>query len=817
MVDTQHFCLRWNNYQSSITSAFENLRDDEDFVDVTLACDGRSIKAHRVVLSACSPYFRELLKSTPCKHPVIVLQDVSYPDLHALVEFIYHGEVNVHQSSLSSFLKTAEVLRVSGLTQRQAEETQNLEPNLTNSGGIGSGNGNGISGGVGSVGNVDSGRSSVGGNVGGVSGVGSGLVNSSQNNRDGCNSIGGIGGIDNNIGRRSDIGNREIDNITPRTPINHRHPFSDKISHPDDSPLFPNCGVSPPAHPLANMHHSPLTNVNQLLRRAAVAALHRDRHNSSQSENEIMGSSGQKRHRSSNDNGISSSNNNSPDPTTRDQITAADYSTIKHNNNNTPPIKDDKSEINDGNGPTGNGITSNDKDSLSHSPPPTRLNNDDVKSEPMELVCSNNNPIQDEHSNDSTGEHDANRSSSGDIGKGSLSSANDDEMENSIHSHHQPPFLNESKFFATPASFNFPMATLDPATLAGFNSHLQSAAEAAISPQGSQNAITGQVSSSTPPMNPSPTNCYSPLGSPPGSAGSTTNDHKISGSGINCNSSNGGRSQSTSPVNNGSSNGGGQILRMPPPTSGGINEPQECPYCRRTFSCYYSLKRHFQDKHEQSDTLYVCEFCHRRYRTKNSLTTHKSLQHRGTSGMLKRLLKTSAIKNVLGGHHHHHHHHHQQHHHSLSGGTGGNGNNNGGGGGGIGGSINTGSNNNGGNGGLHTRPSHHLFNFANELNSIGPVAGSNYPGDLEFGKALTSSLIGSLNNVSSSGSHPLLLGEYGTINNGKNSNNNINNNNNNNNNNKSTSDLVNDWSNSAGILAAGSDNSPISIIKQQIQ
>ncbi|XP_066587143.1 broad-complex core protein isoforms 1/2/3/4/5 isoform X5 [Prorops nasuta] len=122
MVDTQHFCLRWNNYQSSITSAFENLRDDEDFVDVTLACDGKSLKAHRVVLSACSPYFRELLKSTPCKHPVIVLQDVAFSDLHALVEFIYHGEVNVHQRSLSSFLKTAEVLRVSGLTQ-QADQT----------------------------------------------------------------------------------------------------------------------------------------------------------------------------------------------------------------------------------------------------------------------------------------------------------------------------------------------------------------------------------------------------------------------------------------------------------------------------------------------------------------------------------------------------------------------------------------------------------------------------------------------------------------------------------------------------------------------
>lgn len=65
-------------------------------------------------------------QSTSCKHPVIVLQDVSFLDLHALVEFIYHGEVNVHQNSLSSFLKTAEILRVSGLTQQQAAETNSV-------------------------------------------------------------------------------------------------------------------------------------------------------------------------------------------------------------------------------------------------------------------------------------------------------------------------------------------------------------------------------------------------------------------------------------------------------------------------------------------------------------------------------------------------------------------------------------------------------------------------------------------------------------------------------------------------------------------
>lgn len=63
-------------------------------------------------------FFFVFLQSTPCKHPVIVLQDVVFDDLHALVEFIYHGEVNVHQRNLTSFLKTAEVLKVSGLTQQ---------------------------------------------------------------------------------------------------------------------------------------------------------------------------------------------------------------------------------------------------------------------------------------------------------------------------------------------------------------------------------------------------------------------------------------------------------------------------------------------------------------------------------------------------------------------------------------------------------------------------------------------------------------------------------------------------------------------------
>ncbi|KAG5345239.1 ABRU protein, partial [Acromyrmex charruanus] len=61
----QQYSLRWNDFQSSILSSVRQLRDVEDFVDVTLACDSCSFTAHKIVLSACSPYFRNLLKSDP--------------------------------------------------------------------------------------------------------------------------------------------------------------------------------------------------------------------------------------------------------------------------------------------------------------------------------------------------------------------------------------------------------------------------------------------------------------------------------------------------------------------------------------------------------------------------------------------------------------------------------------------------------------------------------------------------------------------------------------------------------------------------------
>jgi len=114
---SEKFCLQWNDFESNISGAFRELRDDKDFFDVTLACDDDQIQAHKLILSACSPFFRTILRRNRHEHPLLYLKGVKYADLVSVLNFMYHGEVNVAQEELNSFLAVAEDLKVKGLTQ----------------------------------------------------------------------------------------------------------------------------------------------------------------------------------------------------------------------------------------------------------------------------------------------------------------------------------------------------------------------------------------------------------------------------------------------------------------------------------------------------------------------------------------------------------------------------------------------------------------------------------------------------------------------------------------------------------------------------
>ncbi|XP_059616221.1 protein bric-a-brac 1-like [Phlebotomus argentipes] len=115
--DELFYLMKWHNFQKNVSIQFERLREEEDLVDITFACEGRQIRAHKLVLFACSPYFKQLLKSNPCKHPVFFMNDVKFEVLKAILEYMYLGEVHVSNDNLKEFMRVAESLKIRGLSK----------------------------------------------------------------------------------------------------------------------------------------------------------------------------------------------------------------------------------------------------------------------------------------------------------------------------------------------------------------------------------------------------------------------------------------------------------------------------------------------------------------------------------------------------------------------------------------------------------------------------------------------------------------------------------------------------------------------------
>ena len=127
MASLEKFCLRWNDFETNVSQAFRELREEKDFFDVTLACEDEQVSAHKVILSACSPFFRNILRKNPHQHPLLYLKGVKYQEMLSVLNFMYMGEVNVAQEELNSFLAVAEELRVKGLTQSEGTSSSNSQ------------------------------------------------------------------------------------------------------------------------------------------------------------------------------------------------------------------------------------------------------------------------------------------------------------------------------------------------------------------------------------------------------------------------------------------------------------------------------------------------------------------------------------------------------------------------------------------------------------------------------------------------------------------------------------------------------------------
>lgn len=75
------------------------MRDEEDLVDITFACEGKKLGAHKLVLYSCSPYFKSLLKDNHSQHPIFFFHDISYDILKVLtnrLQLTYNSFNHIH-------------------------------------------------------------------------------------------------------------------------------------------------------------------------------------------------------------------------------------------------------------------------------------------------------------------------------------------------------------------------------------------------------------------------------------------------------------------------------------------------------------------------------------------------------------------------------------------------------------------------------------------------------------------------------------------------------------------------------------------------
>ena len=110
------FSLKWIDFKSTVSKSFGILRQEKDFFDVTLVSDDeRQIPAHKLVLSACSDFFKSILRNNSHSHPLLYLSGIHSTNLSLILDYIYQGEVQIYQEHLDTFLEVAQKLKIEGL------------------------------------------------------------------------------------------------------------------------------------------------------------------------------------------------------------------------------------------------------------------------------------------------------------------------------------------------------------------------------------------------------------------------------------------------------------------------------------------------------------------------------------------------------------------------------------------------------------------------------------------------------------------------------------------------------------------------------
>ena len=131
---SEKFCLKWNDFHSNVSNSFSLLRNEDYLHDVTIVSDDNEVAAHKLVLSACSEFFKNIFKRNKHPNPLLHLEGLSSNDIKNVLDYIYNGEVQIFQEDLDRFLNVAQRLKLEGLLtdpDADQEKKENTEENET--------------------------------------------------------------------------------------------------------------------------------------------------------------------------------------------------------------------------------------------------------------------------------------------------------------------------------------------------------------------------------------------------------------------------------------------------------------------------------------------------------------------------------------------------------------------------------------------------------------------------------------------------------------------------------------------------------------
>lgn len=114
-INEEKYSLKWNSHNSIITNNVLEHLTGEELCDVTLSCGGKFIKAHKLILSASSKYFKELFQVHKDRNPIIILANVQFEFIQCIVDYIYKGEMKLKSTEIEDILKLGNDLKIKGL------------------------------------------------------------------------------------------------------------------------------------------------------------------------------------------------------------------------------------------------------------------------------------------------------------------------------------------------------------------------------------------------------------------------------------------------------------------------------------------------------------------------------------------------------------------------------------------------------------------------------------------------------------------------------------------------------------------------------